>query len=287
MHHAHGAIAGVDLIDHDAQAIDIDDLGQRRALALHLSIDAIQMLFARLDLGRDAGLLQRRLELHVNLVEKFLLIAAGALERALDDAIALRVESLEAEFLELQLHGVEPEPLGHRRVDIERLARHLATLGWCHGTHGAQVVGAIGELDQDHAQIAHHRQQHLAKALGLRFLAILELDLIEFGDAIDNLGDIIAKTRRDLGFRRRRVFDDIVQNRRDDGVGVEVQVSEDVGRRHRMRDVGFAAEAFLSLMCRGAKFCRGANALDLLGGQVAADFAQQLLETRSASGAGE
>ena len=103
---------------------------------------------------------------------------------------------------------------------------------------------AVGELDQDHAQVAHHRQQHLAEVLGLRFLAALELDLIELGDAIDDLGDVVAEARGDVGLGDRRVFDDVVQDRADDGVGIEVQVGEDFGRRDRMGDVGFAARRF-------------------------------------------
>ena len=161
-----------------------------------------------------------------------------------------------------------PEPLGDRRVDVERLARHLAALGRRDRVHGAQVVGAVGELDQDHAQVAHHRQQHLAEALGLRLLAALELDLIELGDAIDDLGDVVAEARGDLLLGRRRVLDHVVQDRRDQRVGVEVQLGQDLRGRHRVRDVRLAAQALLALVGRGAEFGRGAHALDLLSRQV-------------------
>ena len=163
--------------------------------------------------GLHAGLLQRRLELRADLAEEFLLVAARALQRALDDAIALRIQRAEAEVLELQLHVVQPEPLGHRRVDVERFARDQAALGRRQRIDGAQVVRAVGELDQDDAQVAHHRQQHLAEILRLRFLAVLEVDLVELGDAVDDLGDIVAEARGDVGLRRRRVFDDVVQDR--------------------------------------------------------------------------
>ena len=53
-------------------------------------------------------------------------------------------------------------------------------------------------------------------------------------------------------------------------VGVEVQVGEDVGGRHRMGDVGLAREALLALVRRGAELGRRAHALDLLGRQVGA-----------------
>jgi hypothetical protein len=132
----------------------------------------------------------------------------------------------------------------------------------------AQVVGAVGELDQDHAQIAHHRQQHLAEILGLRFLAILEADLIELGDAIDDLRHVVPEALLDVGLRDRRVLDHVVQDRPHDGVGVEVQVGEDHGRCHGMRDVGLARDARLALVGGRPELSRGADAFDLLRRQV-------------------
>ena len=40
-----------------------------------------------------------------------------------------------------------------------------------HRVERAHVVQAVGELDQDDAHVARHRQQHLAEVLGLRVLA--------------------------------------------------------------------------------------------------------------------
>ena len=59
VHDAERAVAGVGAVDDDAQAVHVDDLGERRALALHLLVDAVEVLLARLDLGLDVGLQQR------------------------------------------------------------------------------------------------------------------------------------------------------------------------------------------------------------------------------------
>lgn len=55
-----------------------------------------------------------------------------------------------------------------------------------HALHRAHVVHAVGELDQDDAHIARHRQQHLVEGFGLRFLAVEELQLVELGQAVDD-----------------------------------------------------------------------------------------------------
>ena len=138
-------------------------------------------------------------------------------------------------------------------------------------------MGAIGELDQDDAQVAHHRQQHLAEVLRLRFLAILEVDLIELGDAVDDFGDVVAEALRDVGLGDRRVFDDVVQDGTDDGIGIEMQIGEDLGGRDRMGDIGLAGDACLPLVGGGAELGGVAHALDLLGRQVGRDLASSSL----------
>ena len=57
----------------------------------------------------------------------------------------------------------------------------------------AHVVGAVGELDQDDADVARHREEHLAEVLGLLLLARGEVDLADLGDAVDQAGDLLAE----------------------------------------------------------------------------------------------
>src|SRR3546814_19566705 len=73
------------------------------------------------------------------------------------------------------------------------------------------------ELDQDHAQVARHRQQHLVEALGRRLLAVLELELVELGDAVDQFGHGLAEFGGELGPIERPVLDAVVQDRPDPG----------------------------------------------------------------------
>ena len=284
VHHAERAVAGVGRVDDDPQAVDVHDLGERRALAQHLPVDAVEVLLAGLDLGGDAGGLQGTPQLLGDARQELALVAAGALERALEHAVALRVERAEAEVLELELHGVQAEPLGERGVDVERLARDGAAPLGRHRADGAHVVQAVGELDEDDAQVAHHREQHLAERFRLRLLAALELDLVELGDAVDDLRDVRPEARRELVLGDRRVFDDVVQDRRHDGVGVDAQLREDLGGGHRMGDVGLARLASLSAVGLGAELGGEADALDLLGRQVGGG-AQQLLEAGGPAGA--
>ena len=140
-----------------------------------------------------------------------------------------------------------------------------------------------GELDHDDADVAHHGQQHLAEAFRLRLGAAAELDVIELGDAVDQLGDVGAEALGDFVLRGRRVLDDVVQDGGDDRRRIQVQVGEDVRDGDRMRDVGLAAQALLALVGFGAELISVADAVDLRRRQVGLQLVEQLGDAYRAS----
>jgi hypothetical protein len=204
------------------------------------------MFLAAFDAGGHDGFLECRLEGLSDLADEFLLVAACALQLALQYLVAIRVQRAEAQILELELYRIQSEPFGDGRVDLQRLARDAPPFHRRHHTQRSHVVHAVGQLDHDDADVAHHCQQHFAKALRLGFLAVLELDLIEFADAVDQLGYDLAEDRSDLSLGGGRVFDDIVQNGRHQRVGIQTQVGENVRYRHRVGDVRLTREALLT-----------------------------------------
>ena len=122
---------------------------------------------------------------------------------------------------------------------------------------------AVGELDHDDANVAHHGKEHFTKALGLRLLAVLELNLIEFADAVDQLGDDVAEYRVDLRLGGRRILDHIVQDRGNHRVRIHLEIGEDVGDRNGVGDVGLTRYALLPLMALGPEIVGLAHPLDL------------------------
>ena len=88
-------------------------------------------------------------------------------------------------------------------------------------------------------------------------------------DIVDSLGHVGAEARGQLVLRRACVLDDVVQDRRDDRVGVQVKVREDRRGGDRVGDEGFAGVALLAVVRRGAELGRLAYPLHLLGRQVA------------------
>ncbi len=232
VHQTKRPIAGVGVVDDDAKSVHIDHFVDGDALVLHLLVDAVQVLLAPLHAAGDPGLLQRALEGLGDFADEFLLIAARTLQFALQHFVTVGIQRAEPQILELELDRVQTQALRDRRVDIQGLACAAAALDRRHHTERAHVMHPVGELHHDHADVAHHRQQHLAKALRLSLLAILELNLIQLADAVDEFGDHLTEDRRDLGLGGGGVLDHVVQNRGHQRVGVQMQIREDVGDRY-------------------------------------------------------
>ena len=173
--------------------------------------------------------------------------------RPCSDLIRGRLEVAERQLLELVLDAAHAEAVGDRRVDVERLLRDAHALVVGHVLQRAHVVEAIGELDEDDADVVDHREQHLAEVLRLPLLGRRERDRADLGHALDDVRDVLAELLADLLGRRQGVFDDVVQQAGGDADRVELHVREDVGDLERMDEVGFARMADLSLMLQGRK----------------------------------
>ena len=104
----------------------------------------------------------------------------------------------------------------------------------------------VGELDQDDADVARHREQHLAEALRLHFLARRELDLVELRHAVDHVGHRLAEALLEFVLGDGGVLHHVVQQRRGEALRVEPPLRQDARDRERMRDVRLARLAELA-----------------------------------------
>ena len=170
------------------------------------------------------------------LVDVDLALVALLGDELFDLRVLARVQGREGEVLELPFDRVDSEPVGERRVDLERLARlrHLLLLG--QRAQRAHVVEAVGQLDQDHPDVGGHRHHHLAVVLGLPLVAALEGDPGQLGDAVDQLGDLLAELLADLLEAGAGVLDRVVEQRGAERRGVEPHPGADLGDADRVGD---------------------------------------------------
>src|SRR5690606_21631671 len=192
----------------------------------------------------------------------------------------------EAEVFQLQAEVVHAEAVGDRHVDVQRLPGDAAALVRRHGVQGAHVVQAVGELHQDHTDVLHHGEQHLAEVLRLRLGLGTELDLGELGNAVDQLGDLLAELLGNLVLYGGGVFENVVQDGGNERGLVHAHSREDAGDRDGMRDVRFAGEALLPLVRLGAEAVGAFDVLHLVFGQVGAHGIEQALDPRTLAARG-
>ena len=208
------------------------------------------------------------------------LLAVGAPlgDHLLDLLVLARVQRLEREVLELPLERVDAEPVRERRVDLERLARlpHLRLLA--HVLDRAQVVEAVGELDQDHAHVLGHRDDQLAVVLGLGVLAALELDARQLRDALDELRDLVAELGADVLDLDAGVLDRVVEERGGERRLVHLQPGEDLRGAPRVVDELLARAAQLAVVCVRGEVERARQQLPVGVRLVRLDLGQQLLD---------
>jgi len=248
MHGTQRHVAAHGTVDHHTEAVHVHQLGEGLVLVAHLRIDAPGGFDPPDHVGRDMVLVQALRQRQLDLAHGLATIAQRRPDALADDAVAIGMKPLETQLLQLGLELVHAQSLRDRRVDLQRLAGNPATRRRVFGTQRAHVVQSVGQLDQDHAQVARHRQKHLAEALRISFLAAAEAHLVQLGDTIDQLGHGLAERTSQLVAAELGVLQRVVQDRCNDRLGIQPQLGQDARHRHRMGDVGLAAFTRLSGM---------------------------------------
>jgi hypothetical protein len=242
--HAHRRVAVGGFVDEDPQAQQVVDVGELTTSYDHLLVDRVVVLrppvhgrgdLRRREIGRDLGDDLREVALAPRLVVR---------DEVDDLVVHLGLHRREREVLELPLDRVHAEPVGQRRVDVEGLASDAVLLVGTQRAERTHVVEPVGELDDQDADVAAHRDDHLADRLRLGVLP--ELDLVQLRDAVDHRGDLRAELGGELLHRVRRVLHGVVEQRRAQGGLGHAELGEDRRDRQRVRDVRVAGLAGLA-----------------------------------------
>ena len=196
----------------------------------------------------DAGFLERGFDLALHFLDQVAPAVAGLGDCLAQHGVAPGPQMAEGQFLQLAVGQVQTQPVGDRRVNLQRLRRNARPLFARHVIERAHVVRAIGQLDQDDPHVARHGQQHLAERLGLALFAGVELQLVELGQAIDQFGDGRAEALDQLGLGDAAVLDRVVQQRCHQRLRVELPFGALRCHGDRMGDVGLATGANLAQM---------------------------------------
>ncbi len=193
--------------------------------------------------------------------------------------VAHRIGVAEGQVLKLAAHLAHAQPVRQRSVDVLGLAGDGLLAVRLEVLEGAHVVQAVGQLDEHHAHVRHHGQQHLAHVFGLAVFAVGKLDLVDLGDALDDVGHLVAKLGFDLLIGGGRVLNRVVQQAGGDGRRVHLHLRQHLGHLQRVDDVGLAGGAHLPFVMLDAELPGLADERDIFAGTIGLDLLEQRLKT--------
>ena len=247
MNDPHRVVAVGHRVGHDAKRQEVVDLLERTVAALHLGVDAVEMLRAAVDRGVDAGVLQRLDDGLPDLVDQFFPLRPFLVQLAREIPVYIGRQVFQAEVFQFGLDLGHAEPVGEWGVDLPGFEGDALLFLLCQVGQRPHVVKPVRELDEDDPHVLGHGNEHLSEVLGLQFLLASEGQPGDLGDAVYQHGHFLAEFRGQLlDGNVFHVFHDVVQQSRRDGHGVQLQTDQ---RKHHLRTVhheGFAGLADLS-----------------------------------------
>ena len=243
-------------------------------LAVHLAVDGVQRLLSAHDAHAHAVLREGGLDLALHARDQVLAARARLVQCLGQHFVAPGVEEAERQVLQFAVGEVQAQAVGDGGVDLQRFAADALPLAARHVAHGAHVVGAVRQLDQDHPHVLGHRQQHLAEALGLVLLAGVELEFLQFGQSVDQFGHRGAEALHQIGLGDAAILDHVVHEGGHQGLRIELPLGALGRHRDRVGDVRVAVLAHLAQVRFIGQAVGLADVLDVAGGQVV-EFAQQ------------
>ena len=268
---AQDVIAVGDGVHDDPEGVEIVQLVHGFVLILQLAVDGVDVLNAAIDLALDAHALQPLGDLVLNgLHELVVLILVGG-QIIYDFLISLGIQILQGDILQLPFELLHTKTVGQGRVDLHGLRGFGNLLGRRLVFQSAHVVQPVGDFDQDHPDVLAHGHEHLAQIFHLLLLGGGEVDPGQLGDALHQLGHRGAEKLDDFVIAGVGVLQAVMEQGRQDGVGVQADFHYDFRHGQRVDDIGFAALAQLLFVLGVGKTISLVHQGNIRGGRVAGD----------------
>ena len=277
--HAEDIVAVGDGVDDHAEGKQVKHVVKGLVLRVHLAVDGVGVLHAAVDIAIDPDLLEPGGDLVVDGRHEAVVLRGLLVERLDDLLIADRVEVLQRQILQLPLHLLHAEPVGDGGVDLHRFKRLLLLLLRGLVLHRAHVVQAVGDLDEDDADVLAHGEEHLAQVFHLLLGLGGIVHARQLADALDEVGDGGGEQLGDLLMRGRGVLDGVVQQRRGDGLRVQMQLlGHDLRHGERMGDKRRVVLAELALVGLVGEFKSRPDQVKVRAGVVPAHRFNQMVK---------
>ena len=144
----------------------------------------------------------------------------------------------------------------------------------------------VGQLNDDDANVVHHRQQHFAIILRLTVFGGEEIDLAQLRDAVDAPRDFLAEVFLDIRYGDACILNDVVQQTGLDADDIEAHPGKNARHGQRMAHVGFARNPQLAFVILRSELPGFLNGSDVVFGARFAEGRDQLFKLTIGCGIG-
>ena len=234
-----------------------------------MRLSTVAVMPASFSLSRNTRLHPRQ--------ESFARLAPG-FDRIVDLLISDGIDVAEPQVFQLSPDLAHAQAVGDGGVDLERLAGNLLLPLRRQMLQSAHVMQAVGQFDEHHADVIHHGQHHLAQVFGLLFFAGGEIDGADLGDALDDVGDLLAELLADIDDGHRGIFHGVMQQAGGDGDRVHLHLGQNQRHFQGMDQVGLTGGAALPGMMFLGKLVGFADQFEIVVGPVGPHSAHEFAE---------
>ena len=211
MDQAEDCIAILHGLGDDADREEIVYLIHGDALALQFLIDGVQALDAPVDAGGDVVFDKALVQDGVDIAEKLFALLAVRFDGGTDLIVTDGIDIAKRQVLEFTANFAHAETVSEGGINVEGFSSDSLLPFRLKMFQGAHVVETIGEFDEHHANIGDHGEEHFSDVFRLAILAIGKLDLVDFGDAVDDVGNLFAEGFSNFAAGHGGIFDCIVK----------------------------------------------------------------------------
>ncbi len=139
---------------------------------------------------------------------------------------AQRIGIAKGEIFKLSADLAHAEAMGQRSINIQRFAGDGFLAFRLQVLERAHIVQPVSQLDEHNAHIGHHGQQHLANVFGLAVFSVGELNFVDLGDALNDVGHLFTELCLDLFAGGGRVFNSVVEQAGGNGCRIHLHFGQ-------------------------------------------------------------
>ncbi len=172
---------------------------------------------------------------------------------------------------------MQAQAIGQRGIDIHGFLGDTALLVRTHELQGAHIVQAVGQLDEEHAHVLVHGQDHLADVLGLLLFLAVKGEHADLGHAVHNVGHVFAKGLVQVFDSGLGVLHRVMQEPCGHGSAVQAHVGQRIGCGQGVGEVGLSGLTGLARVGGGGKDVGLAHQFHIFRALVLAHFVENVL----------